>query len=76
MVSNEYVPFRLLLMPCCKTMICWVNPRRPAYCPECGTHVFRHYPRETWDASYSPAWLRIEAPEKATYVATDDTKRA
>ncbi len=32
--------FRLFLMPCCYHMLCWVNPRFPNYCPECGTHVY------------------------------------
>jgi hypothetical protein len=27
-------------MPCCHLMLCWVNPRLPNYCPECGTHIF------------------------------------
>ncbi len=23
-------------MPCCGHLLCWVNPRLPSYCPECG----------------------------------------
>lgn len=34
--TNELVIFRLMRMPCCGHMLCWVNPRRPNYCPECG----------------------------------------
>jgi hypothetical protein len=34
---SERVIFRLMRMPCCGHMLCWVNPRRPNYCPECGT---------------------------------------
>jgi len=65
MPSNQPVPFRLLQMPCCNILICWVNPRRPMYCPECGTRVFHHYPSGKWHNTYSPAWLRIEDDAKA-----------
>ena len=67
--SNQRVQFRLLQMPCCNILICWVNPRRPMYCVECGTKVFHHYPRERWDATYSDATLRIENETKAFYSA-------
>lgn len=39
MASNERVQFRLIQTPCCKQMLCWVNPRLPNFCPECGTNV-------------------------------------
>lgn len=35
----ERVFFRLIKMPCCKHLLCWVNPRLPNYCPECGTEI-------------------------------------
>lgn len=35
----ERVPFKLFRMPCCGFMCCWVNPRLPHYCPECGARV-------------------------------------
>lgn len=35
----EIVKFRLFRMPCCGHMLCWVNPRLPSYCTECGTAV-------------------------------------
>lgn len=38
--TTERVPFRLLRTPCCETLLCWVNPRFPTYCPECGTNVY------------------------------------
>lgn len=38
--TTEYVKFRLFNMPCCGQLLCWVNPRLPNYCPECGKHVF------------------------------------
>lgn len=39
-MSTERVPFRLLVTPCCGTALCWVNPRLPTFCPECGTSVY------------------------------------
>lgn len=67
--TNELVPFRLIQMPCCHTLLCWVNPRRPSYCPECGKHVFHKFPSEQWRATYSDAWLRVEDHEKANFNA-------
>ena len=66
--SNERVPFRHLFMPCCGIILCWVNPRRPMYCPECGVRVFSHFPRDKWDNTFSEAWLRIATPSKADFV--------
>lgn len=65
--SNQSVQFRLLQMPCCHILICWINPRRPMHCPECGERVFHHFPKERWEATFSPAWLRIENDDKAFY---------
>lgn len=40
--TTERVPFRLLhLASCCGTLICWVNPRLPNFCPECGTNIMQ-----------------------------------
>lgn len=66
--SNEQIQFRLIHTPCCNVLICWVNPRRPNYCPECGKRIFNYFLRGQWDATYSPAWLKIEDNEKAYYV--------
>jgi len=38
-MSTEKVIFRLIRMPCCGYNLCWINPRWPAYCPECGSLV-------------------------------------
>jgi hypothetical protein len=38
--TTERVMFRLISMGCCGQLLCWVNPRLPNYCPECGTHCF------------------------------------
>lgn len=36
---TEGVRFRLVRMPCCEQLLCWVNPRLPNFCPECGRRV-------------------------------------
>jgi tRNA uridine 5-carbamoylmethylation protein Kti12 len=66
--SNQQVQFRLIQMPCCHTLICWVNPRRPNYCPECGKHVYHKFSGPRWQEQYSAAWLRIEDDDKANWV--------
>jgi hypothetical protein len=37
---TTFVHFRVFAMPCCGANICWVNPRLPNYCPECGAFVY------------------------------------
>lgn len=37
---TENVTFRFIIMPCCQQQVCWVNPRLPNYCPECGARVY------------------------------------
>lgn len=39
-MSKQKVPFRLIQTPCCGTLLCWVNPRLPNYCPECGERIY------------------------------------
>lgn len=65
--TNQLIQFRLLHMPCCYTMICWINPRRPMYCPECGTRVFHHFPKDRWEEQFSSAWLKVEDYDAATW---------
>jgi hypothetical protein len=36
----QRVHFRLLNMDCCHVLLCWVNPRLPMYCPECGKFCY------------------------------------
>ena len=40
MKTTERVPFRLIQTPCCSTLLCWVNPRLPNNCPECGKFIY------------------------------------
>lgn len=49
-MPNERIHFRLIVMPCCSYQVCWVNPRLPSHCPECGTRVYQ--------------LLRFEKPEQ------------
>ena len=37
---NERIVFRLFNLDCCGHMLCWVNPRYPSYCPNCGLLVY------------------------------------
>lgn len=37
---TQIVILRVFSMPCCHHQICWVNPRLPTFCPECGARVF------------------------------------
>lgn len=61
MATNEQIRFRLFLMPCCGQMLCWVNPRLPNYCPECGQLV--HAKLKTGNATQmdATAWLKVES---------------
>ena len=36
----EKVHFRYIVCPDCTHCMCWVNPRPPAYCPECGSMIY------------------------------------
>lgn len=38
--THEQVHFRLLSVECCHHLLCWVNPRLPNYCPECGERIY------------------------------------
>ena len=60
--TNEQVRFRLLWTPCCHALLCWVNPRLPNYCPECGERIFTQLKTGDHTQVDSTAWLRIEDP--------------
>lgn len=55
--TNERVPFRLIICEHCAHNFCWINPRPPTYCPECGQNIFAHIRENT--LVNEPAWLRI-----------------
>jgi ribosomal protein S27E len=58
--TNEMVPFRLIVCPECDHQVCWVNPRLPSYCPECGRHIFAKLRAGRGVLNEATAWLRIE----------------
>lgn len=60
-VSNEKVWFRLIQMPCCHTLLCWVNPRKPNYCPECGKHIYLRVKSGEGVLRETEGWLRLPA---------------
>lgn len=39
-MGRERIQFRLLQTPCCIGLLCWVNPRLPNFCPECGARIY------------------------------------
>ena len=39
-VKNERIVFRLFNLSCCGHFLCWVNPRFPSFCPNCGKHIY------------------------------------
>lgn len=39
-MAISFAHFRMFALPCCGQLLCWVNPRLPNYCPECGKFVF------------------------------------
>jgi hypothetical protein len=64
LVTKEKVLFRLIVTPCCGQMLCWVNPRLPNYCPECGKFILgdlRGLKGHYIVASHPEAWLEFNA---------------
>lgn len=52
---------------CARWPLCWINPRLPNYCPECGTFVYSELkdPAQGWTKHSEVLWLRKEP--KRTY---------
>jgi hypothetical protein len=57
----ELVIFRMIHMQCCSALLCWVNPRFPNYCPECGKHVYPDVKK--WVVQKSDGTLQLENNE-------------
>jgi hypothetical protein len=57
--TRQRVPFRLIVMPCCSTQLCWVNPRLPNYCPECGERAYAALKFGGVLVEATEAWLEI-----------------
>lgn len=64
-MSQERVHFRFIVTPCCSTALCYVNPRLPNYCSECGTRIITQV-RECIMISDENAWLKINADIKVS----------
>jgi hypothetical protein len=60
---TERIKFRFMEMPCCHQLLCWVNPRLPSFCPECGTFIHMHI-RENILVIDDNATLKYEAPRQ------------
>jgi hypothetical protein len=63
--ANERVQFRLFIMPCCGFNLCWVNPRLPSFCPECGKRAYMKL--RTGEHTYvtdDNAWLKTHTPSR------------
>ncbi len=65
MKTTERIIFRLMRMPCCGQLLCWVNPRIPNYCPECGKKVFEKVRRDEGVILIRDenAFLKVDFPE-------------
>ena len=63
MISRQRIQFRLLETPCCHVMLCWVNPRLPNYCPECGERVYAQMKMGDCTHQDVEAWLVIKEKE-------------
>lgn len=60
MTMKARAHFRLIEMPCCRQLLCWVNPRLPNYCPECGKFVFASLKTDKAEnilESHEDAWI-------------------
>lgn len=55
--ERQKVDFRLIHTPCCHTLLCWVNPRLPNYCPECGERIYAQLKFNGILAEAREAWL-------------------
>jgi hypothetical protein len=60
MATNERIHFRLIVCAHCSHNLCWVNPRLPNHCPECGAHIYPEVRGMIW-VSDPEAWIRYDA---------------
>ena len=65
MTERSRVPFRLIQTPCCSHFLCWVNPRLPSYCPECGAFVLTKLKFNGILPEAREAWLEIASHQLA-----------
>lgn len=55
--------FRYITTPCCHTQLCWMNPRLPNYCPECGDHIFARLKFGGIVAEGKNVWIYMDLEE-------------
>ena len=61
-IQHEKVCFRLFKMPCCGQMLCWINPRLPNCCPECGSKIFSRMKEDGVTLIFDEdAWLKYHS---------------
>jgi hypothetical protein len=65
---NEKIPFRLFHMPCCNHPLCWVSPRLPNHCPECGANVLLALMCDLGTLRVSLARAESSDPDFATHL--------
>ena len=58
--TTERIRFSLISMPCCGQLLCWVNPRLPNYCPECGKAVWISNNRQHIISQDDEAMLKLK----------------
>jgi hypothetical protein len=66
------VVFHLIPMQCCGQLLCWVNPRFPNYCPECGKYVFpdvRGWPTVV-DETARLSWMEENTPSQTVGIGS------
>ncbi len=63
-MAKERIHFRLIQTPCCNHLLCWVNPRLPTYCPECGRFIYRQLRFELGHilSESREAWIEYSTP--------------
>jgi hypothetical protein len=65
--------FRYIQTPCCGQLLCWVNPRLPNYCPECGEHIFAQLKWGGIVAEGKNVWIEMELVDVAKIQAPRDS---
>jgi hypothetical protein len=57
-------------------MLCYVNPRLPNYCSECGKHIYAKLKTGEGILVSSPAWLRIDDEDALVPLEHDPTLKS
>ncbi len=58
--TRQKVPFRLIQTPCCQTILCYVNPRLPNYCSECGARIYAKLKTGDGILQSTTGWLKLD----------------